>query len=60
MKDSEGELNRLLDGIRIEIEENGGQLEVKDLNNVIKKTEEIRKRERIQEHREEQLRKLGI
>ena len=60
MKDSEGELNRLLDGIRIEIEENGGQLEVKDLNNVIKKTEEIRKRELIQEQREEQLRKLGI
>lgn len=60
MKDSEGELNRLLDGIRIEIEENGGQLEVKDLNNVIKKTEEIRKRELIQEHREEQLKKLGI
>lgn len=43
MKDSEGELNRLLDQIRIEIEENGGQLEVKDLNNVIKKSEEIRK-----------------
>ena len=60
MKDSEGELNRLLDHIRIEIEENGGQLEVKDLNNVIKKTEEIRKRELIQEQREEQLRKLGI
>lgn len=60
MKDSEGELNRLLDKIRIEIEENGGQLEVKDLNNVIKKSEEIRKREIIQEHREEQLRKLGI
>lgn len=60
MKDSEGELNRLLDKIRIEIEENGGQLEVKDLNNVIKKTEEIRKRELIQEHREEQLKKLGI
>lgn len=60
MKESEGELNRLLDKIRIEIEENGGQLEVKDLNNVIKKTEEIRKRELIQEHREEQLKKLGI
>ena len=60
MKDSEGELNRLLDKIRIEIEENGGQLEVKDLNNVIKKTEEIRKRELIQEHREEQLKKIGI
>lgn len=60
MKDSEGELNRLLDQIRIEIDENGGQLEVKDLNNVIKKTEEIRKRELIQEHREEQLKKLGI
>ena len=26
MKDSEGELNRLLDQIRIEIEENDGQL----------------------------------
>jgi len=26
MKDSEGELNRLLDEIRIEIEENDGQL----------------------------------
>lgn len=60
MKDSEGELNRLLDKIRIEIEENGGQLEVKDLNNVIKKSEEIRKRERIQEHRDEQFKKLGI
>ena len=60
MKDSEGELNRLLDQIRIEIEENGGQLDVKDLNNVIKKTEEIRKREIIQEQREEQLKKIGI
>ena len=60
MKDSEKELNRLLDHIRIEIEENDGQLEVKDLNKIFKKTEEIRKRERIQEHREEQLRKLGI
>ena len=60
MKDSEGELNRLLDEIRIEIEENGGQLEVKDLNKIFKKTEEIRKRELIQEHREEQLKKLGI
>ena len=60
MKDSEGELNRLLDQIRIEIEETGGQLEVKDLNKIFKKTEEIRKRELIQEHREEQLKKLGI
>lgn len=60
MKDSDKELNRLLDHIRIEIEENDGQLDVKDLNNVIKKSEEIRKRERIQEHREEQLKKLGI
>ena len=60
MKDSEGELNRLLDQIRIEIDENGGQLEVKDLNKIFKKTEEIRKRELIQEHREEQLKKLGI
>ena len=47
--------NRLLDQIRIEMEENGGQLEVKELNNVIKKSEEIRKRELIQEHRDEQL-----
>ena len=60
MKDSEKELNRLLDHIRIEIEENDGQLEVKDLNKIFKKTEEIRKRELIQEHREEQLKKLGI
>lgn len=60
MKDSDKELNYLLDKIRFEIEENGGQLDVKELKNCISKTGEIRKRERIQEHRVEQLKKLGI
>ena len=30
------------------------------LNKIFKKTQEIRKIERIQEHREEQLKKIGI
>jgi hypothetical protein len=66
MKDSEKELNYLLDKIRFEIEENGGgflgmlQLDVKDFKNIISKTGEIIKREKIQKQREEQLKKLGI
>ena len=66
MKDSQKELNYLLDKIRFEIEENGGgflgmlQLDVKDFKNIISKTGEIIKREKIQKQREEQLKKLGI
>lgn len=60
MKDSEKELNYLLDKIRFEIEENGGQLDVKDFKNIISETGEIIKREKIQKQREEQLKKLGI
>ena len=57
MKDSEKELNYLLDKIRFEIEENGGQLDIKDLQSCISKTGEIIKREKIQKQREEQLKK---
>lgn len=46
---AENKLDFLLEKIRLEINMNGGEIDVKDVHTII-----------LQEHREEQLKKLGI